>query len=51
MKYLCLVYVEETVLNAMAKPERQSLSDESMAFCDELQKKRPAYRRIAAPSH
>jgi hypothetical protein len=39
MKYLCLVYVEETVLNAMAKPERQSLSDESMAFCDELQKK------------
>jgi hypothetical protein len=39
MKYLCLVYVEEKVLNAMAKPERQSLSDESMAFCDDLQKK------------
>jgi hypothetical protein len=39
MKYLCLVYIEEKVLNAMAKTERQSLSDESMAFCDELQNK------------
>lgn len=38
MKYLCLVYVEEKVLNEMSKPERQSLSDESMAFCDALQK-------------
>jgi hypothetical protein len=39
MKYLCLVYVEENVLNAMAKPERQSLSDESIAFCNDLQNK------------
>lgn len=39
MKYLCLVYLEEKVLNAMAKPERQLLSDESIAFCNELQNK------------
>ena len=39
MKYLCLVYVEENTLNALPKPERQLLSDESMAFCDDLQKK------------
>ena len=36
MKYMCLVYVEETILNAMPKEERQSLSDESMAFCNNL---------------
>ena len=39
MKYLCLVYVEEHVLNGLPKPERQSLSDESMAFCNDLQEK------------
>lgn len=39
MKYICLVYVEEKLLNALPKTERQSLSDESMAYCDELQKK------------
>ena len=39
MKYLCLVYLEEKVLTAMAKPERQSLSDESIAFCNDLQSK------------
>ena len=38
MKYLCLVYVEENILNALPKTERKSLSDESMAFCDRLQK-------------
>jgi hypothetical protein len=38
MKYLCLVYVEESVLTALPKQERQSLSDESMAYCDTLQK-------------
>ncbi|ALA56893.1 YciI family protein [Nitrospira moscoviensis] len=38
MKYLCLVYVEEAVLNAIPKDERQALSDESMAYCDKLQK-------------
>jgi hypothetical protein len=39
MKYLCLVYIEETILNALPKAERQSLSDDSIAYCDELQKK------------
>ena len=38
MKYLCLVYVEEKTLNAMSRDERVALSDESMAYCDELQK-------------
>lgn len=38
MKYLCLVYVEEKTLNALPRAERQSLSDESMAYCDTLQK-------------
>jgi hypothetical protein len=38
MKYLCLVYLEETALNALPKNERLSLSDESMAYCNELQK-------------
>ncbi|HET9846584.1 MAG TPA: YciI family protein, partial [Nitrospira sp.] len=36
MKYMCLVYVEEAILNAMPKKERQSLSDESMAYCNNL---------------
>ena len=39
MKYLCLIYLEEKVLTAMAKPERQSLADESIAFCNDLQSK------------
>ena len=38
MKYLCLVYVEEKTLNALTRDERVALSDESMAYCDELQK-------------
>jgi hypothetical protein len=38
MKYLCLVYVEETILDALPKTERQSLSDESMAYCHNLMK-------------
>jgi hypothetical protein len=38
MKYLCLVYVEENVLNAFASHERRAISDESMAYCDKLQK-------------
>src|SRR5215813_12388187 len=28
MKYICLVYVEEKILNALPKPERKLLSDE-----------------------
>lgn len=38
MKYLCLVYVEEKTLHAMPQNERITLSNESMAYCDELQK-------------
>lgn len=38
MKYLCLVYLEEKTLNAMPQKERVALSDESMAYCDQLQK-------------
>ena len=38
MKYLCLVYVEEKVLNAFPSHERRAISDESMAYCDKLQK-------------
>ena len=39
MKYLCLIYLEETTLHAMPQSERVALSNESMAYCDELQKK------------
>ena len=38
MKYLCLVYVEERALHAMPQTERIALSNESMAYCDGLQK-------------
>ena len=38
MKYLCLVYVEEKTLHAMPQNERIVLSNESMAYCDALQK-------------
>jgi hypothetical protein len=38
MKYLCLVYVEEPILNALSRSERVALSDESLAYCEELQK-------------
>src|SRR6476660_1067967 len=38
MKYLCLVYIEEKILNALPKAERQSLSDESRAFCNDVHK-------------
>lgn len=38
MKYLCLVYLEENVLNAFPSQERRAISDEAMAYCDKLQK-------------
>ena len=38
MKYLCLVYVEEKILHALPSTERLTLSAESMAYCDRLQK-------------
>lgn len=49
MKYLCLVYVEEKVLNAFSSRERLAISDEAMAYCDQLRK---AGRLLAAsPLH
>ncbi len=38
MKYLCLVYLEEKILNAFPSKERRDISDEAMAYCDQLQK-------------
>lgn len=38
MKYLCLVYVEETILNGFPNHERHNLSNESLAYCDKLKK-------------
>lgn len=38
MKYLCLVYVEETVLNSFSSNQRTAISDDAMAFCAKLQK-------------
>lgn len=38
MKYLCLVYLEEQVLNAMSQNNRVAISDSAMAYCDNLQK-------------
>ncbi len=38
MKYLCLVYLEENILNALPSQERRAISDEAMSYCDKLQK-------------
>jgi len=38
MKYLCLVYLEEKILNALSRSERVALSDESIAYSEALQK-------------
>jgi hypothetical protein len=38
MKYLCLVYVEEKTLDALPKNERVAISNEAMAYCENLQK-------------
>lgn len=38
MKYLCLVYLGETVFNAFHSQERRAMSDEAMAYCEKLQK-------------
>jgi hypothetical protein len=38
MKYLCLVYLEERVLNGFPRHERQAISDEAMSYCEKLQK-------------
>ena len=49
MKYLCLVYVEETILNGFPNHERQNLSNESLAYCDKLQK--AGHLLAASPLH
>jgi hypothetical protein len=38
MKYLCLVYLEEQVLNAFPSDKRRAISDEAMSYCEKLQK-------------
>jgi hypothetical protein len=38
MKYLCLVYLEEKILNAFPSHERRAISDEAMSYCEKLQK-------------
>ncbi len=38
MKYLCLVYHEEKLLNAFPNQEREAIWDEALSFCDKLQK-------------
>ena len=38
MKYLCLIYIEEQVFNALPQNERKTISDESIAYCGDLQK-------------
>jgi hypothetical protein len=39
MRYLCLIYYDEKKLNALAQSERQTLSEESYAYCDLLRQK------------
>ena len=36
MNYLCLVYIEETALNAMPEGEFQAFSEEHVALDEEL---------------
>ncbi|ABC32256.1 uncharacterized protein conserved in bacteria [Hahella chejuensis KCTC 2396] len=38
MKYLCLVYYDENIINAMTKNEWDSLNGECIAFGDEVRK-------------
>jgi hypothetical protein len=38
MNYLCLVYIEETALNAMPEGEFEAFSDEHVALDEELKK-------------
>jgi hypothetical protein len=38
MKYLCMVYVDEKALDAMTKRDYDALTDESLAYDEELRK-------------
>ena len=49
MKYLCLVYVEEKVLNAFPSDQRATISEEAMSYCDKLQ--RAGQLLAASPLH
>jgi hypothetical protein len=50
MKYLCLVYVEEKVLNALSKGEVEVLVDQSLAY-DDVLRKSGHYLESAALQH
>lgn len=36
MRYLCLIYYDEKNLDALSRSERETLSEESYAYCDRL---------------
>jgi hypothetical protein len=38
MKYLCLVYIEEKILNSFPSNALFAISEEAMSYCDKLQK-------------
>jgi len=38
MKYICLVYLVETTMNAMAKREAEACTEESLAYDDTLRR-------------
>ena len=38
MKYLCMVFIEESKLEALSNVESQALTDRSLAYDDELRK-------------
>ena len=39
MRYLCLIYYDEKNLNTLSQSARQTLSEESYAYCDLLREK------------
>lgn len=39
MRYLCLIYYDEKKLNGLSRRERETLSEESYAYCDVLRRK------------
>jgi len=39
MKYICLAYEEETKLNALSKPQWDSLREETLTYLEELRKR------------
>jgi len=49
MKYLCLVYVEEKIFNAMPQTEQIAITNNSIAYCNKLQ--RQGQLIAASPLH